>query len=66
MKAVPEPFIKVLYALEFELAYDSFKGQTPVEIADMLEEEVLDVVSELRPDILGISISTTELETVNV
>ena len=66
MEFAPEPFIKVLYALEFELAYDSFKGQTPAEIADMLEEEVLDVVSELRPDILGISISTTELKTTNV
>lgn len=66
MDLTPQPFIRVLYTVEFELSYDSFKGQTPAEIADKLEEDVLDAVSELRPEILGVSITTTELKTTNV
>ncbi len=66
MEFAPEPFIKVRYVIDCEVAYDSFKGHTPDEIADKLEEEILDVVSELRSELLSVAITTTGLETINV
>jgi len=65
METIPVPKLTVSFAVDVEVAYNSFGGKTADEIADSLQDEIHDLLFELK-QVTGVyssctSISTSEL-----
>ena len=62
MDSVPVPTLTVSFAVAIEIQYDPFKGRTPEETAEMLEDAIDDVLIEAHPDVLSTSTNITNIE----
>lgn len=63
MKTELKPIVRISYAVDLEVCYDSFKGSTPEKIADAIEDQMHSLLMEVSPDVSGIYTSITEVNT---
>lgn len=59
MNPIPTPKITVSFAVDIELTYDPFKGKSPLEFANLIEDDLYDALMELRPEVLNAYTSIT-------
>ena len=45
-----KPIITVKLSLEFEVEYDSFQGRTPLEFADIIDDDLHRALHDFRED----------------
>jgi hypothetical protein len=62
MKTVPVPKLTVSFAVDVELAYNSFGGKTADEIAESIQDELHDLLFELE-QVTGVYTSCTSIAT---
>jgi hypothetical protein len=62
MKTESKPIVRISYAVEFEVCYDPFKGNTPEKITDLIEDQLHVLLMEASPDILSIYTSITDMK----
>ena len=65
MDPIPTPTITVSFAIDLDLKYDSFKGKSPAEFAALIEDDLSDLLLDLRPEILGVFTSITSVHEHN-
>ena len=65
MDPIPTPTITVSFAIDLDLKYDPFKGKSPVEFAALIEDDLSDLLLDLRPEMLGVSTSITSVHEHN-
>jgi hypothetical protein len=53
MKAEPKTILNVKVSFELEVEYDPFKGRSVDQFMGLLEDDLIDAISELRPEIQG-------------
>jgi len=61
MKTVAKPNIGLTFLVELDLEFDSFKGRSPKEFASLVEDDLCDVLGELRPDVQGTYVVLKEI-----
>lgn len=66
MDPIPTPTITVSFAIDLDLKYDPFKGKSPLEFAALIEDDLSDLLLDLRPEILGVFTSITSVHEHNV
>ena len=66
MDPIPTPTITVSFAIDLDLKYDPFKGKSPVEFAALIEDDLCDLLLDLRPEMLGVCTSITSVQEHNV
>ena len=64
METIPVPKLTVSFAVDVEVAYNSFGGKTADEIADSLQDEIHDLLFELE-QVTGVYTSCTSIATNN-
>ena len=62
METIPVPKLTVSFAVDVEVAYNSFGGKTADEIADSLQDEIHDLLFELE-QVTGVYTSCTSIAT---
>ena len=62
METVPVPKLTVSFAVDIEVAYNSFSGKTAEEIAESLQDELHDLLFELD-QVTGVYTSCTAIAT---
>ena len=62
METVPVPKLTVSFAVDVEVAYNSFSGKTAEEIAESLQDELHDLLFELD-QVTGVYASCTAIAT---
>ena len=62
METIPVPKLTVSFAVDVEVAYNSFGGKTTDEIADSLQDEIHDLLFELE-QVTGVYTSCTSIAT---
>jgi hypothetical protein len=62
MKAESNPSIRVDISLSLEVEYDPFKGKTVENFVQCLEDDIIDMLLDGRPDILSL---TTSIQKIN-
>jgi len=60
METVPVPKLTVSFAVDVEVAYNSFGGKTAEEIAESLQDELHDLLFELD-QVTGVYTSVTSI-----
>jgi hypothetical protein len=65
MDPIPTPTITVSFAIDLDLKYDPFKGKSPTEFAALIEDDLSDLLLDLRPEMLGVSTSITSVHEHN-
>lgn len=65
MDPIPTPTITVSFAIDLDLKYDPFKGKSPVEFAALIEDDLSDLLLDLRPEMLGVCTSITSVHEHN-
>jgi len=60
MKTVPVPKLTVSFAVDVEVAYNSFNGKTAEEISESLQDEIHDLLFELD-QVTGVYTSCTSI-----
>ena len=60
METVPVPKLTVSFAVDVEVAYNSFGGKTADEIAESLQDEIHDLLFELD-QVTGVYTSCTSI-----
>ena len=60
MEAIPVPKLTVSFAVDIEVAYNSFGGKTADEIAEALQDEMHDLLFELE-QVTGVYTSCTSI-----
>ena len=50
MQTEAKPLLSITYTLEFEVEYDPFKGKTPEEFAESLEDDLHSALFDIRGD----------------
>jgi len=60
MKTVPVPKLTVSFAVDVEVAYNSFSGKTAEEISESLQDEIHDLLFELD-QVTGVYTSCTSI-----
>ena len=60
MEPVPVPKLTVSFAVDIELAYNSFNGKTADEISESLQDELHDLLFELD-QVTGVYTSCTSI-----
>ena len=63
MKTELKPIVRISYVVDLEVCYDPFKGNTPEKIADLIEDQMHNLLMEVSPDVLGIYTSITDVNT---
>jgi len=63
MKTELKPIVRISYAVDLEVCSDPFKGNTPEKIADLIEDQMHNLLMEVSPDVLGIYTSITDVNT---
>ena len=66
MDPIPTPTITVSFAIDLDLKYDPFKGKSPIEFATLIEDDLSDLLLDLRPEMLGVFTSITSVQEHNV
>jgi hypothetical protein len=66
MDPIPTPTITVSFAIDLDLKYDPFKGKSPLEFAALIEDDLSDLLLDLRPEMLGVFTSITSVHEHNV
>ena len=46
--AVTKPIAQISFTVEMEIEYDPFKGRTPEEFADIIHDDLIDSLWEIR------------------
>jgi hypothetical protein len=59
MEPVVVPRLTVSFAVDIDVAYNSFGGKTADEIAEALQDDLDDLLFELSPHVKGVYTSTT-------
>ena len=54
MKTLAKPVIQIKFSLEVECLYDSFTGKTPADFAEGIQDEIHELLEEMRPEVVGI------------
>jgi hypothetical protein len=62
METIPVPKLTVSFAVDIEVAYNSFGGKTADEIAEALQDEMHDLLFELE-QVTGVYTSCTSIST---
>jgi hypothetical protein len=62
MEPVVTPTVTVTFSVDLELKYDPFKGKSPMEFAVSVEDDLVDTLIELRPEVLGVFTSIVSVE----
>lgn len=62
MDPIPTPTITVSFAIDLDLKYDPFKGKSPLEFAALIEDDLSDLLLDLRPEMLGVFTSITSVQ----
>lgn len=58
-----KPVANIKFHLEFEVAYDPFKGRTPEEFAEVVHDDLHRVLNDFREeDVLGIFSDVTSVQ----
>jgi hypothetical protein len=65
METIARPAVRVTFQVEIELEFDSFKGKTPQQFAENVEDDMMDALSEMRPEILGVFSTMTDVTPIN-
>ena len=65
MGPIPTPTITVSFAIDLDLKYDPFKGKSPLEFAALIEDDLSDLLLDLRPEMLGVFTSITSVHEHN-
>jgi hypothetical protein len=65
MDPIPTPTITVSFAIDLDLKYDPFKGKSPMEFAALIEDDLSDLLLDLRPEMLGVFTSITSVQEHN-
>ena len=65
MDPIPTPTITVSFAIDLDLKYDPFKGKSHAEFAALIEDDLSDLLLDLRPEMLGVSTSITSVHEHN-
>jgi hypothetical protein len=65
MDPIPTPTITVSFAIDLDLKYDPFKGKSPLEFAALIEDDLSDLLLDLRPEMLGVFTSITSVHEHN-
>jgi hypothetical protein len=65
MDPIPTPTITVSFAIDLDLKYDPFKGKSPLEFAALIEDDLSDLLLDLRPEMLGVFTSITSVQEHN-
>jgi hypothetical protein len=65
MDPIPTPTITVSFAIDLDLKYDPFKGKSPMEFAALIEDDLSDLLLDLRPEMLGVFTSITSVHEHN-
>ena len=60
METIPVPKLTVSFAVDIEVAYNSFGGKTADEIAESLQDELHDLLFELD-QVTGVYTSVTSI-----
>lgn len=63
METIVKPSITVSFQVDIDLEFDSFKGKTPQQFAQNVEDDVIDALLELRPEVLGVFTTINNVET---
>lgn len=63
METIVKPSITVSFQIDIDLEFDSFKGKTPQQFAQNVEDDVIDALLELRPEVLGVFTTINNVET---
>ena len=63
METVAKPSITVSFQIDIDLEFDSFKGKTPEQFARNVEDDAIDALLELRPEVLGVFTTINNVET---
>lgn len=61
MESISVPTVTVTLAIDIDLEYDPFKGKSPAEFAALVEDDIHDALSELRPGVLGVYTSISSV-----
>ena len=62
MEPIKNPEIAVTFTVDLDLDYDPFLGRTPIEFARIVEDDMRDVLMELRPEILGVYTDISKIQ----
>ena len=65
MDPIPTPTITVSFAIDLDLKYDPFKGKSPLEFAALIEDDLSDLLLDLRPEMLGVFTRITSVQRHN-
>ena len=65
MDPISTPTITVSFAIDLDLKYDPFKGKSPMEFATLIEDDLSDLLLDLRPEVLGAFTSITAVHEHN-
>lgn len=65
METIVKPAVRVTFQVEIELEFDSFKGKTPQQFAENVEDDMMDALSEMRPEILGVFSTMIDVTPIN-
>ena len=63
METIAKPSITVSFQIDIDLEFDSFKGKTPEEFAQNVEDDAIDALLELRPEVLGVFTTINNVKT---
>ena len=63
METIVKPSITVSFQIDIDLEFDSFKGKTPEEFAQNVEDDVIDALIDVRSEVLGVYTSINNIET---
>lgn len=62
MEPVFVPKLTVSFAIDLEVEYDSFNGRTPEEMAELLQDDLHDLLFEVNPFVKGVFSTITSIE----
>ena len=65
METIARPVVQVTFQVEIELEFDSFKGKTPQQFAENVEDDMMDALTEMRPEILGVFSTMIDVTPIN-
>lgn len=65
METIARPAVRVSFQVEIELEFNSFKGKTPDQFAKNVEDDMMDALTEMRPEILGVYSTMIDVTTIN-
>ena len=62
MEPVFVPTLTVAFAVDLDIEYDSFDGRTPEEMAELLQDDLHDLLFEVSPNVKGVSTFITSIK----